>query len=56
MLRIMNALEKIKLIDDIGRELQSRMTFSEIASYFQTYGIPTDHEPSYQYINEATGT
>jgi len=43
----MNALEKIKLIDDIGRELQSRMTFSEIDSYFETYGIPTDHQPSY---------
>lgn len=43
----MKPLEKIKLIDDIGRELQSRMTFSEIDSYFETYGIPTDHEPSY---------
>lgn len=43
----MNALEKIKLIDDIGRELQSRMTFSEIDSYFEAYGIPTDHQPSY---------
>jgi len=43
----MNALEKIKLIDDIGRELQSRMTFSEIDTYFETYGIPTDHQPSY---------
>ncbi len=43
----MKPLEKIKLIDDIGRELQSRMTFSEIDSYFETYGIPTDHQPSY---------
>lgn len=43
----MNALEKIKLIDDIGRELQKRMTFSEIDIYFETYGIPTDHQPSY---------
>lgn len=43
----MKPLEKIKLIDDIGRALQSRMTFSEIDSYFQTYGIPTDHQPSY---------
>jgi hypothetical protein len=43
----MKPLEKIKLIDDIGRELQSRMTFSEIDSYFETYGIPTGHTPSY---------
>lgn len=43
----MKPLEKLKLVDDIGRELQSRMTFSEIDSYFSTYGIPTDHQPSY---------
>jgi hypothetical protein len=43
----MKPLEKIKLIDDIGRELQQRMTFSEIDSYFQSYGIPTNHTPSY---------
>lgn len=43
----MKPLEKIKLVDDIGRELQSKMTFSEIDSYFQSYGIPTDHTPSY---------
>jgi len=43
----MKPLEKIKLIDDIGRELQSRMTFSEIDSYFETYGIPTGHAPSF---------
>lgn len=43
----MKPLEKIRLIDDIGRDLQSRMTFSEIASYFHSYGIPTDHTPSY---------
>ena len=43
----MNALQKIKLIDDIGAELQSRMTFSEIDAYFSAYGIPTDHNPSY---------
>jgi hypothetical protein len=52
----MNALEKIKLIDDIGRELQSRMTFSEIGTYLTTYGIPTDHQPSfnskYVYVKE----
>lgn len=52
----MNALEKIKLIDEIGRGLQSRMTFSEIDSYFAAYGIPTGHQPSfnskYVYVKE----
>lgn len=43
----MKPLERIAIIDDIGRDLQSRMTFSEITSYFQSYGIPTDHKPSY---------
>lgn len=43
----MNALERIKLIDDIGTALQSRMTFSEIDTYFGAYGIPTNHHPSY---------
>jgi hypothetical protein len=43
----MNRLEKIELIDRIGRELQSRMKFDEIDAYFESYGIPTDHEPSY---------
>jgi hypothetical protein len=43
----MKVLEKINLINSIGRELQSRMTFSEIDNYFQAYGIPTDHNPSY---------
>lgn len=42
----MKKLEKINLVDVIGRELQSRMTFSEIDSYFTEYGIPTDHTPS----------
>lgn len=52
----MKPLEKIKLVDDIGRELQSKMTFSEIDTYFQSYGIPTDHTPSfhskYVYVKE----
>lgn len=30
----MKPLEKKKLVNDIGRELQSRMTFSEIDTYF----------------------
>jgi len=43
----MKKLDKIKLIDMIATELQQQMTFSEIDSYFETYNIPTDHEPSY---------
>nr|WP_321235801.1 toll/interleukin-1 receptor domain-containing protein [uncultured Psychroserpens sp.] len=43
----MKKLQKIELIDIIGKELQSRMTFSEIDGYFEVYGIPTDHQPSY---------
>lgn len=43
----MKKLEKIEIIDVIGRELQERMKFTEIDSYFQSYGIPTDHQPSY---------
>lgn len=45
--RKMTPFEKIALVDEIGRELQSNMTFSDIYSYFQAHGIPTDHEPSY---------
>lgn len=43
----MKKLEKIALVDTIARELQKRMTFSEIYGYFEAYGIPTDHQPSY---------
>ena len=42
----MKKLEKKDLISVIGRELQERMTFSEIDSYFTEYHIPTDHTPS----------
>ncbi len=31
----------------IGRELQERMKFNEIDAYFESYGIPTNHQPSY---------
>jgi hypothetical protein len=37
----MNGLEKIKFLDDIGSELQSRMTFSDIDTYFRGHGVPT---------------
>ena len=43
----MKKLQKIELIDKIGRELQERMKFNEIDGYFESYGIPTDHQPSY---------
>lgn len=43
----MKNLEKIEIIDMIGRELQERMKFNEIDAYFESYGIPTDHQPSY---------
>ncbi|MBS9423400.1 toll/interleukin-1 receptor domain-containing protein [Photorhabdus caribbeanensis] len=37
----MNGLEKIKFLDDIGSELQSRMTFTDIDTYFRGHGVPT---------------
>tara|TARA_B100000929_G_scaffold280438_1_gene258440 strand:- start:637 stop:1563 length:927 start_codon:yes stop_codon:yes gene_type:complete len=37
----MNGLQKIKLLDEIGAELQSRMTFSDIDTYFRGHGVPT---------------
>ena len=43
----MKNLEKIEIIEMIGRELQERMKFNEIDAYFDSYGIPTDHQPSY---------
>jgi hypothetical protein len=35
----MKKLDRIELIDKIGRELQSRMTFSEIDAYLKSYKI-----------------
>lgn len=37
----MNGLQKIKFLDEIGAELQSRMTFSDIDTYFHGHGVPT---------------
>ncbi|WP_330982484.1 MULTISPECIES: toll/interleukin-1 receptor domain-containing protein [Enterobacterales] len=37
----MNGLQKIKLLDSIGTELQSQMTFSDIDTYFKGHGVPT---------------
>lgn len=43
----MKALDRIKLIDEIASKMQSTMTFRDIDALFITYGIPTDHMPSY---------
>ncbi|HBC82546.1 MAG TPA: TIR domain-containing protein [Escherichia sp.] len=37
----MNGLQKIEFLDKIGMELQSRMTFSDIDTYFRGHGVPT---------------
>ena len=43
---IMNRLEKIDLIDRVGRELQSRMTYVDINVYLKSYDIDTKKETS----------
>ena len=35
----MKILERISLLDRIGRELQSRMSYSDIAAYLGAYGV-----------------
>jgi len=35
----MKIIERLELVSKIGRELQSRMTFDEIDSYFDLHGI-----------------
>jgi hypothetical protein len=43
----MNVLERIELIDRIGRELQSRMSYGDIDVYLTAYGIDCkDFQPS----------
>jgi hypothetical protein len=43
----MQVLERIELIDKIGRELQSRMTYGDIDVYLGAYGIETKNiQPS----------
>ncbi len=37
----MNGLQKIEFLDSIGMMLQSRMTFSDIDTYFRAHGVPT---------------
>lgn len=35
----MNKLDRLSLLDTIGRELQSRMSFSDIRTYFERHGV-----------------
>ncbi len=42
----MKVLERLELIDRIGRELQSRMSFGEIDSYLNAYGVNTNKPTS----------
>ena len=43
----MRVLEKIELLDRIGRELQSRMSYSDIDVYLSAYGVDCkDFQPS----------
>lgn len=37
----MNPLDRLELIDRIGRELQSRMGFADIATFLKAHGIDT---------------
>lgn len=40
----MNGLQKIELLESIGLELQSRMTFADIDTYFKSHGVPTQND------------
>lgn len=43
----MNAIEKIEFLEQVGLELQSRMTYDEIDNYFSAHGIDSrDRTPS----------
>lgn len=52
----MKGLHRIEIIDKIGRELQSRMTFSDIDIYLGDYGIDcskaTNTNSKYVYVKE----
>ncbi len=37
----MNGLQKVELLENIGLELQARMSFADIDTYFRSHGIPT---------------
>jgi hypothetical protein len=42
----MKVLERLTMIDRIGRELQKRMTFGEIDAYLKAYGVDTTRATS----------
>jgi TIR domain-containing protein len=42
----MNSLQRLELIDRIGRELQSRMSFADIPVYLEGTGVSTNKETS----------
>jgi len=42
----MKQIDRISLIDRIGRELQSRMTYSEISVYLRGFDVDTDRQTS----------
>lgn len=55
----MKRIEKINLIDRIGRELQAQMTYSEIDVYLKEFGVNTEKELSvnskWVYVKELLG-
>jgi hypothetical protein len=42
----MKQIERMSLIDRIGRELQSRMTYGDIDIYLHGFGIDTSKQTS----------
>ncbi len=42
----MKVIERLGLIDRIGRELQSRMSYGEINAYLKAHGIETNKQTS----------
>jgi hypothetical protein len=42
----MNALERLELVDRIGRELQSRMSYGEIDVYLKVHGVDINKQTS----------
>jgi hypothetical protein len=40
----MNGLEKLEFLDSIALELQGRMTFNDIDTYFKGHGVPTQDD------------
>jgi len=42
----MKVLDRLNLIDKIGRELQSRMSFPDVTAYLRAFGVDTDKPTS----------